>query len=62
MKDNPSNQPKVGILMGFVAGFPMNLSIASWMPIDQVYPFWWMVDLFVGGILAIQIAAWLYRD
>ena len=58
----PKTAFKVGILLGFAAGFPMNLSIAAWMPIDRVYPFWWMVDLFVGGILAIQTAAWLYRD
>lgn len=53
---------KIGVLLGFAAGFPMNLTIASWMPIDRVYPFWWMVDLGVGAILAIMTAAWLYRE
>ena len=40
----------------------MKLTTASWMPLDRVYPFWWMEDLGVGAIPAIMTAAWLYRE
>ena len=53
---------KVGAIVGFAAGFPMNFSFASWSMLPRIMPFWWMVDLFAGGVIAIFLAAWLYRD
>jgi hypothetical protein len=58
----PGTALRVGILVGFVAGFPLSLSIATWVPVERIVPLWWMLDLWVGAILATLIAGWLYKD
>jgi hypothetical protein len=58
----PRTALEVGVLVGFAAGFPINLSNASWSVAGRAIPFWWMVDLWVGAILAALVAGWLYRD
>lgn len=58
----PGTALRVGILLGFCAGFPINLSVATWVPIERIVPLWWMLDLWVGAILATFVAAWLYKD
>lgn len=58
----PGTALTIGLLVGFAAGFPMNLSIATWYPLGRVYPLWWMLDLWVGALLAALVAGWLYRD
>jgi hypothetical protein len=49
-------------LVGFAAGFPMNLTLAAWSPIGRVLPLWWMIDLWVGAVLASLVAGWVYKD
>ncbi len=58
----PGTALTIGLLVGFAAGFPMNLSIATWSPLGRVFPLWWMLDLWVGALLAALVAGWLYRD
>jgi hypothetical protein len=58
----PGTALGIGLLVGFAAGFPLNLSIASWSPLDRIFPLWWMLDLWIGAILASLVAGWLYRD
>jgi hypothetical protein len=58
----PGTAATVGLLVGFAAGFPMNLSMAAWSPLGRVFPLWWMLDLWIGAILASLVAGWLYRD
>ncbi len=58
----PGTALKVGLLAGFVAGFPLNLSAATWSPLGRAAPLWWMLDLWVGAVLATLVAGWLYRD
>jgi len=58
----PVTALRVGFLVGFVAGFPINLSIATWAPFDRTFPLWWMLDLWVGAMLATLVAGWLYKD
>ncbi len=58
----PGTALTVGLLVGFAAGFPMNLSSATWAPFDRVFPLWWLLDMWVGAILASLVAGWLYRD
>jgi hypothetical protein len=53
---------KVGLLVGFVAGFPGNFAQACWSPIDRVFPLGWMLEMWVGSILATLVAGWLYKD
>jgi hypothetical protein len=58
----PGTALTVGLLVGFAAGFPMNLSAATWSPVSRYLPFWWILDLWLGAILAALVAGWLYKD
>jgi len=52
----------VGTLVGFATGFPLAFCLAAWAPFGRGIPFWWMLELWVGAILATLVAGWLYRD
>ncbi len=52
----------VGAIVGFAAGFPVDFSLAAWSPLPRVVPLWWMLELWVGALLASAVAHWLYRD
>lgn len=58
----PGTALRVGLVFGFAAGFPISLSLANWSVMDRVFPLWWMLELWVGAILATLVAGWLYRD
>jgi hypothetical protein len=58
----PGTALTIGLLVGFAAGFPMNLSLATWSPMSRHLPLWWMLDLWLGAILASLVAGWLYKD
>lgn len=58
----PKTALKVGLLLGFAAGFPICFSIAAWSPMDRHFPLWWMLELWVGSILSVFVSAWLYRE
>ncbi len=58
----PKTALRVGFLVGFAIAFPLNLSIASWVPIERVFPMWWMLDLWVGSMLATFVSAALYKE
>jgi hypothetical protein len=58
----PGTALTVGLLVGFAAGFPVNLTVASWAPFSRAFPLGWMADLWVGAILASLVAGWLYKD
>jgi hypothetical protein len=52
----------LGAAVGFAMGFPLSFSTATWVPYSRVFPLWWMLELWVGAILATFVAGWLYRD
>jgi hypothetical protein len=58
----PKTALKVGALLGFAAGFPINLSVATWDPLVRSVPLWWMLDMWIGAIIATFVAAVLYKD
>jgi hypothetical protein len=58
----PVTALRVGFLVGFASGFPLSLSLASWAPFDRHIPLWWMLDLWVGAMLATLVSGWLYKD
>jgi hypothetical protein len=58
----PKTALQIGFLVGFAAGFPENFAQASWSPIDRTFPLGWMLDMWVGSILASLVAGWLYKD
>ena len=62
MGPGPLTALKLGAVLGFLAGFPVNFALATWMPLDRVFPLWWMLELWVGAILATLVAGWFYKD
>ncbi len=52
----------VGFLVGLVAGLPANYYVVCLVDIDKLFPFWWMLDFWVGSILAALVAGLVYRD
>ncbi len=58
----PGTALQLGILVGFAMGFPLNFSMATWSPLSRYFPLWWMIEMWVGAILATLVAGWLYRD
>lgn len=58
----PGSALKIGLLVGFVAGFPENFANAAWSPLSRVFPLGWMVDIWGGAILATLVAGWLYKE
>ena len=58
----PGTAVTIGLMVGFAAGFPMNLTLAAWSPVGRALPLWWMIDLWVGAVLASLVAGWIYKD
>lgn len=58
----PVTALKLGLGLGFAAGFPLAFSLAAWAPMSRVISLWWMLELWIGAILATFTAGWLYRD
>ena len=58
----PKTAVAVGVLVGFAAGFPLNFAQAAWSQVDRVLPLWWMLELWIGAILAALLAGWLYKE
>jgi hypothetical protein len=58
----PKTAAQVGFFVGFAAGFPTNFASATWAAFDRIFPLWWMLELWVGAILAALVAGWLYRE
>jgi hypothetical protein len=58
----PGTAIKVGLAVGFAAAFPINFSVSTWLPVDRIFPLHWMIELWVGTVIAAFIAGWLYKD
>jgi hypothetical protein len=58
----PRTAVKVGMMVGFCAGFPGNFAMATWSPIPRVLPLGWMLDMWIGAILATVVAGCLYKE
>ncbi len=48
----PGTALPVGVLVGFAAGFPGALGVATWAPYTRMIPLWQMLEMWVGAILA----------
>jgi hypothetical protein len=58
----PKTAAKIGMIVGFCAGVPGNFSQATWSPIPTALPLGWMLDMWVGSILAALVAGSLYKE
>lgn len=62
MGPGPGSAVKLGAMIGFVGGFPLNLAQAAWTTGDRVMPLAWMLDIWIGCVVATVIAGLLYKD
>jgi hypothetical protein len=53
---------KIGMMVGFCAGVPGNFAQAAWSPVPRMLPLGWMLDLWIGAILAAVVAGFLYKE
>lgn len=58
----PITALRVGFLMGFMCGVPLSLSLATWAPFSRAITAGWLLDLWVGSIIATLVSAWFYKD
>ena len=58
----PKTAAKIGMIVGFCAGVPGNFAQAAWSPVPRILPLGWMLDLWVGAILAALVAGFLYKE
>jgi hypothetical protein len=58
----PATAAKVGLAVGFAAGFPLEFAHSVFQPLSARYGIMWMVEMIVGCILAALAAGWMYRE
>src|SRR5271166_3847988 len=58
----PKTALKIGMVVGFCAGFPSNFAQATWSPVPRMLPLGWMLEMWVGAILAAVVAGFLYKE
>jgi hypothetical protein len=58
----PKTALGVGMMVGFASGFPGNFAMATWSPLSRMFPLCWMIEMWLGAVLAALVAGWLYRE
>jgi hypothetical protein len=58
----PATAAKLGLLVGFAAGFPLNFAHAVFQGLAPLFWVVWMIEMGMGGVLATLAAARIYRD
>jgi hypothetical protein len=58
----PGTALRIGFWVGFVAGFPENFAQASWSAASRAIPFGWMLEMWLGAVLAAMVAGFLYKE
>ena len=58
----PKTALKIGMIVGFFAGMPNNFAQATWSPVPRMLPLGWMLELWIGAILATLVAGFLYKE
>ncbi len=58
----PITAVRVGLLMGFAMVFPLGLCMATWATFSRFIVLGWVLDLWVGSILATLVSAWLFKE
>jgi len=58
----PATAAKLGLLVGFAAGFPLEFAHSVFQPLSAMFGVQWMLEMGLGCILAALAAGWTYRD
>lgn len=52
----------LGLILGFMSAFPLNLCITSWLAVNPKVPLFWLLDVWVGVTMATFVGAYFYKD
>jgi len=58
----PGTAAKLGLIVGFASGFPLEFAHSVFQPLSARYGIMWMVEMIIGCILAALAAGWTYRE
>jgi len=58
----PGTALRIGFWVGFMAGFPLNFAQATWFAGSRGLPFGWMIEMWIGSILAALVAGFFYKE
>lgn len=58
----PGAALRIGFWVGLIAGFPENFAQATWSAASRALPFGWMIEMWLGAILAALTAGWVYKE
>jgi len=58
----PGTALRVGFWVGLIGGFPVNFAQATWLNTSRALPLGWMIEMWLGSILAAMVAGWLYKE
>jgi signal transduction histidine kinase len=58
----PKTAALLGLIVGFIAGFPMEFAHAAFQPLTARYAIVWCLEMVIGCILAALTAGKLYKD
>jgi hypothetical protein len=58
----PGTALRVGFWVGLIAGLPYNLAQATWFAGNRGLPFGWMLDRWIGCILATLVAGFIDKE
>ena len=58
----PGTAAKLGLAVGFAAGFPLEFAHSVFQPLSARYGIMWMIEMGIGCILTALAAGWMYRE
>jgi hypothetical protein len=58
----PVTALRIGFWVGLIAGFPSNFAQATWSAADRALPLGWMLEIWLGCILASLVAGFFYKE
>ena len=58
----PGTAVKLGLIVGFAAGFPMDFAHGVFQTLAPAFWFSWGLEMLVGSVLAALTAGWVYKD
>ncbi len=58
----PGTAAKLGLLVAFAAGFPLNFAHATFDVLSARYWLMWTIEIGIGSLLAALAAGWVYQD
>lgn len=58
----PGTALRIGFWVGLVAGFPLNFAQATWSAAGRELPLGWMIEMWLGAILASLVAGFFYKE